>query len=126
MNVGIVGSRNFNNWKLMNSIVSDYTSLREHGYRMIDPTIVTGDARGADALAVKLARYHDLVVIVHKAHWDLYGKKAGPIRNQKIIDDSDALIAFPSKHGKGTQITIDMAKKKGIPVYVVDDWEENE
>ena len=115
MNVGIVGSRNFNNWKLMNSIVSDYTR--------IDPTIVTGDARGADALAVKLARYHDLVVIVHKAHWDLYGKKAGPIRNQKIVDDSDVLIAFPSKHGKGTQITIDMARKTGIPVHVIDDWE---
>ena len=43
-----------------------------------------------------------------------------------IVDDSDVLIAFPSKHGKGTQITIDMANKKGIPVHVVDDWEGEE
>ena len=87
---------------------------------------MTGDARGADAIAVRLAQNHDLGVIVHKADWDLYGKKAGPIRNKKIVDDSDVLIAFPSKHGKGTQITIDMANKKGIPVHVVDDWEGEE
>ena len=40
------------------------------------------------------------------------------------MDDSDALLAFPSKKGRGTQITIDMAKRKGIPIYVIDNWEQ--
>ena len=119
MNLGIVGSRNFGYWKLMQEYVTRYILQG-------CTTIVTGDARGADAIAVRLAQNHDLGVIVHKADWDLYGKKAGPIRNKKIVDDSDVLIAFPSKHGKGTQITIDMANKKGIPVHVVDDWEGEE
>jgi len=115
VNIGIVGSRNFDNREMMlEHIPAGYT------------TIVSGGAKGADALAETLANHLGLDVIVHKAQWDLYGKRAGPIRNQKIVDDSDALLAFPSKNGRGTQITIDMAKKKGIPVYVVDDWEEDE
>lgn len=119
MNLGIVGSRNFGYWKLMEQYVLRY---------ILDgcTTIVTGDARGADTIAVRLAQYHGLDVIVHKADWDLHGKRAGPIRNQKIVDDSDALLAFPSKNGRGTQITIDMANRKGLPVYVVDDWEGEE
>ena len=125
MNIGIVGSRNFNDWELMNTVLGELCGYGGK-YTTIDPTIVTGDARGADTLAVKLARYRDLFVIVHRAHWELYGMKAGPIRNQKIVDDSDALIAFPSKQGTGTQITIAMARKKGIPVHVVDDWEGEE
>ena len=119
MNLGIVGSRNFGSWKLMQQYVLRY---------ILDgcTTVITGDAKGADAIAVRLAQYHGLDVIVHKAHWDLHGKRAGPIRNQKIVDDSDALLAFPSKNGRGTQITIDIANRKGLPVYVVDNWEGEE
>jgi len=120
MNLGIVGSRNFNNRATM--IEQIYKVLPEN-FTTHDNFIVTGDARGADALARMEAIHLGLEVIVHRANWNLYGKKAGPIRNQKIVDDSDALIAFPSKHGRGTQITMNMANKKGIPVYVVDDWE---
>ena len=123
MNLGIVGSRNFNNRALM--IEQIYKVLPEK-FTTHDNVIVTGDARGADALARMEAIHLGLEVIVHRADWDKWGKVAGPIRNQKIVNDSDALIAFPSKHGRGTQITMKMARIKKIPVYVVDNWEGEE
>jgi len=116
MKIGIVGSRNFDKYGLMEEVALNYINSEY-------TTIISGGAKGADRLAERLALHLDLDMIVHKAHWELYGKRAGPIRNQKIVDDSDALLAFPSKAGRGTQITIDMAKRKGIPVYVIEDWE---
>ena len=117
MKIGIVGSRNFDRYRLMQEIALQYITPEY-------TTIISGGARGADRLAERLALHLDLNMIGHKAHWDKYGKRAGPIRNQKIVDDSDALLAFPSKKGRGTQITIDMAKRKGIPIYVIDNWEQ--
>lgn len=53
------------------------------------------------------------------ANWDKQGRKAGPIRNQNMIDlmAPDAVIAFPG--GRGTQGMIDLAKKNGVNVWEV-------
>lgn len=39
-------------------------------------------------------------------------------RNQAVVDASDELVAFQVNDSKGTQDTIDKAKRKGIPVTV--------
>ena len=53
------------------------------------------------------------------ADWKEHGKAAGPIRNQRMIEDADMLVAFPG-HGysRGTRDCIKRAKAKGIPVIV--------
>ena len=48
---------------------------------------------------------------IFKPDWLKYGKAAGPIRNQQIIEYATHVIAFPSKTGKGTQDSIIRAKK---------------
>jgi predicted Rossmann fold nucleotide-binding protein DprA/Smf involved in DNA uptake len=81
--------------------------------------IVSGGAGGADKLAEQYSLQNlKKKATIFKAEWNIYGKRAGPIRNQKIIDLSEALIAFPTKESKGTWITVRMAEQKKIPVTI--------
>lgn len=78
--------------------------------------IIHGAAIGADSLADIWARENKCPVESYPAEWDKYGKKAGYIRNQQMIDEGypDVVIAFPG--GKGTAMMKRLARKSGIPV----------
>lgn len=81
-----------------------------------------GGAPGADALAIKWAKANDVEIQTMCADWRRYGKKAGPIRNQQMIDrcGADILLAFPTG-GPGTADCIGRAKAAGIPVLEIED-----
>ena len=86
--------------------------------------IIVGDClTGVDKVAKKWLKYHTIPFTIYKADWNTYKVAAGPIRNKKMIDKATHLIAFPSKNGKGTQVTIKFAKQKGIPCFIYQDWE---
>lgn len=70
--------------------------------------IVHGDARGADRMAGQWARERNIKVEAVSADWNRYGKKAGPIRNQKMLDlyCPDLIIAFPGGSGTNNMILI--------------------
>jgi len=55
-------------------------------------------------------------IITFTPEWDKYGKRAGAIRNQEIVNEADTIIAFWDGQSKGTKITIDMALKAGKPL----------
>lgn len=66
-------------------------------------------------------------VKVYKADWNTHGKRAGFIRNQKMVD---ALLARPSHHTKvclavwdgksnGTRDTMNRCRDAGIPVFYI-------
>lgn len=78
-------------------------------------------ATGADAAAHRWCETagHDLGVVEVKyhAHWEQFGKRAGPIRNEKMVKaGADLVLAFPLPGGKGTQHTIELARQAGIEV----------
>ena len=79
--------------------------------------IVCGGASGADDLAVDWAKRHGKVAHIYFPDWDTNGKAAGPMRNQKMLDEEkpDVVIAFPG--GKGTDDTIRRANKAGVCVW---------
>jgi hypothetical protein len=83
-------------------------------------TVVHGAARGVDTLAEDWAISRAIAVRDYPADWDTYGKAAGPIRNQQMLDHGmpDYVVAFPG--GRGTQDMIDRAMLKGLQVVVVD------
>ncbi len=82
--------------------------------------IVSGCARGADAVGERLARLHSILPIrKFPADWDTHGKSAGYIRNSDMADYADMLIAFWDGKSKGTKHMIDLAEKKGLIVHVV-------
>lgn len=54
----------------------------------------------------------------HPADWSI-GKKAGPLRNQAMVDlGADVCLAFPLAGSRGTRHCMSAAEKAGIPVKV--------
>ena len=89
----------------------------------IQPSVVIhGCAKGADSMAGRAARKFSIPVLEFPALWDKYGKGAGPIRNQQMLDEGkpDYVLAFHDdlEHSKGTRDMVNRAKKAGIPVEV--------
>lgn len=78
--------------------------------------LIHGGAKGADDEAQTWAMHRDLPYMVFRADWDFHGRSAGPIRNQRMIDEGkpDLVVAFPG--GKGTADMISRAEKAGIRV----------
>jgi len=120
----IAGSRDFNDYKLLKKSIKDIltnTSLK--GINKIK--IISGTARGADQLGEKLARQFKLEIVTFPAKWDIYGKRAGYIRNEEMakyaIQDNNygMLVAFWDGESRGTKHMINLAKKHGLEVYVI-------
>ena len=88
----------------------------------IDPShvgaICHGGARGVDQCADRWARRYHLEVVVYEPKWNLYGKKAGIIRNHEMVEFCDVVIAFWDGKSAGTLDTITYAKEIGVP-YIV-------
>lgn len=109
----IAGSRSFSSYSFLEkSCLEIFNSLR--GF----PLVISGDAAGADQLGVKFATEHGIPVLHMPAKWSLYGKRAGMIRNRKMLEQADRLIAFWDGQSSGTVNMIQIAKEKGIPVDI--------
>jgi hypothetical protein len=80
-----------------------------------------GCPTGADAMADKWAEDRGVERIVFLADWKNQGRAAGPIRNQKMLDDGapDGVIAFPG--GRGTADMMKRATKLNLPRAEVKD-----
>ena len=51
----------------------------------------------------------------HTAQWAKYGKAAGPMRNQEMLDSGiDLVVAFPG--GRGTADMLDKARLAGVVI----------
>lgn len=111
--LGIVGSRHFTDYQMFQAIMEKFCN------NLVINKIVSGGARGADALARKYAFDHHIPLTEHIARWDKHGKAAGPIRNALIIEDCDVLLALVAPDSKGTLDSIAKAEKKGIQVLRV-------
>lgn len=95
--------------------IVDYSLVKKNLDRIItDKTsviIISGGAKGVDQLAEKYAKDNNIELVVVKAEWDKHGKKAGILRNIEMIDMSDQVICFWNGMSKGTNHSIDYAKK---------------
>lgn len=111
MRVGVIGSRGFNDYELLSKVMdemSDEITL-----------IVSGGAKGADSLGEKWAHENEIEVLIFYPNWDKYGKRAGFIRNEYIVKNSDLVIGFWDGQSKGTKSSFDLCKKHGIPFQIV-------
>ena len=106
--LAVVGSRSFNDYALMCEVL-DRFEIAE---------IVSGGARGADALALDsagaalghgsqgdpraslgppcqgYAQERGLSIRVFPADWDTHGKSAGFLRNREIVAAADEVVPF--------------------------------
>lgn len=90
-----------------------------------DTVIVHGAAKGADSLAARAAECIGQKTEAYPADWERFGKRAGFIRNGEMIESGiDEVIAFKDKPvSVGTDMTIKLAHKRGIPVQVFSSYE---
>jgi len=111
-----------------------YWNLRDETFAFLDKiheaspitVLIHGDAAGADRLCRDWALQNNIEVETYPADWDQFGRKAGPIRNQQMIDHGrpDILIAFIG--GTGTNNMKKLAKRAKLPIITFDEGYENE
>jgi len=80
--------------------------------------VVHGDCpTGADRLAQEWADSEGVPTERHPADWRAYGKAAGPVRNQEMVDlGAVVCLAFPLGTSRGTWDCMRRARRAGIAV----------
>ncbi len=110
----VCGGRNFANRTVLNAVLDSLLAT----YTI--EVLIAGGARGADRLAVAWARSSGIrpeEYPVTPEEWAELGKRAGRLRNTKMLDEGkpNAVIAFPG--GPGTANMIQQAESRGIRVW---------
>lgn len=111
LKIGIIGSRSFNDYKLLKDTLDKYLDSIY--------IIVSGGAKGADSLGEKWAIENNVKTLIIKPEWEKYGKSAGFIRNSEIVKNSDIIIAFWDGLSRGTEDSINKAKKENKEVKII-------
>lgn len=90
--------------------------LDEHHERHPIRLLVQGGATGADTFAKEWAKARGIPCVTEDAEWDKYGRPAGYIRNEQMINDYCPrwVISFPG--GKGTLHCTRYAYRAGCKV----------
>jgi hypothetical protein len=83
--------------------------------------VIHGAARGADQLGGEAATGLGIPVQAVPANWDLYGRAAGPIRNQQMLNEHhpNLVLAFPDPESRGTWDMVRRAKSANVEVRVI-------
>ncbi len=127
----VAGGRDFNDYDRLHAKL--FAVAEEAGAER-EISIVSGMARGADALAHYFAQqenvkcyefpadWDDLEVpgarIKHTRHGKPYNAVAGHIRNRAMGDFADGLLAFWDQRSRGTKGMIDYMTSLGKPVLI--------
>ena len=112
MRVLVCGGRAFNNPTLLFATLD-----RLHAEKKFS-RVIHGASEGADRLAGDWAMRHGIQIVAYPAAWRL-GKKAGPMRNQLMLDDGrpDLVVAF--RGGSGTMNMVALAKRADVEIRMI-------
>lgn len=115
MRILVCGGRDYLNWAKMGNVLSQLFNDGD--------TLIHGASKGADFMSEYTVRRYGFKVTVERypADWDKHGKKAGIVRNSKMLVEGkpDLVVAFPG--GRGTDNMISIAKTAGVKVIEVED-----
>lgn len=117
----IAGNRKFSDYQKLKENCDRilWEKLEDEEYCVI---IVSGHAKGADALGEQYAHERGLQLDAHPADWKKYGRSAGGIRNKEMTESAVALIAFPQEGEKnrGTRNMVKIALARGLKCDIVE------
>lgn len=115
MRVLICGDRHWTDSHLIFEYLDGYSGTIE--------VVIHGCSRGADSIAGSIADQLNIPVERYPAQWSMYGRGAGPIRNQKMLDEGkpDFVWAFHNdiRNSKGTKDMITRTMLAEIPFLVI-------
>ena len=111
----VAGTRTFDDYEFLCYHCDYFLSEMRKKRRIV---IVSGRANGADQMGERYARERGYSLRTYPANWERYGKRAGPIRNELMAQNADALIAYWDGRSPGTMNMIDMARDYGLLVRI--------
>jgi hypothetical protein len=123
VNILVCGGRHFADVPFLWKWLDDFASKQvEPGVRLVIEGAsddVTGPYVGADYWAHQWALARTIPYVRIHAQWKLFGKAAGPLRNNRMLRECepDCVIAFEG--GNGTDDMVRKAKEAGLPVHEV-------
>lgn len=112
MNILVAGSRDFDDWEQLCSVLDQYRQTS------VINRIISGGACGADRLGERYARKYNIPLLVIKPDWRR-GRGAGLERNQELVDVADYVFCFWDGKSRGTQDTIKKTKKAHKPLEII-------
>lgn len=111
MKILVCGSRDWADAKAITDTLDAYRAQDvAKGWTTV---IIQGGASGADAIADGWARGVGVVSLTFPADWPTHGRGAGPIRNQRMLDEGmpDVVLAFRCEGvSKGTDDMVRRAR----------------
>jgi hypothetical protein len=110
----------------MRTIIAGSRTVTRHEYLLSavraitwTPTeIISGAARGADALGERWALANRIPLRRMPADWNRHCRRAGFLRNVEMAQCADALLALWDGKSAGTAHMIDIATRSGLVVSV--------
>lgn len=111
----IAGSRKFSNQATLDTEVDKFIDQ----YVDTEIQIISGGAKGADKMGEIYAKKRGYDLKIFPTKWDLFGKKAGYLRNEEMAKNADAVIAFWDGNSPGTKHIIRYAEKLGLDTHLV-------
>jgi hypothetical protein len=110
MRLAIIGNKEYADFLLMKEILCKENSVS---------LIVSGGAPGADTLAKRYASEKKIQFLEFPPDYIQNGRTAKQIRNRKIVDNCDKIIAFWNGKCKSTAYTLQYARKIGKEILVI-------
>jgi hypothetical protein len=111
--VVVAGGRDFDDFELMCAKMDEFLANKK------GIVIISGKAKGADALGEKYANWRGYGLEEYPADWDKYGKRAGLVRNADMANAADAAVCFWDGKSKGTLNMISQMRARNKPLRIV-------
>ncbi|MER6601123.1 SLOG family protein [Streptomyces parvus] len=120
----VTGSRDWQDIGIVRRALDEVLAVRPHNQPLV---VVHGDCpTGADIMAKAWAlttftpactdNFERVTEEPHPAGWHLHGRKAGPIRNQNMVNKgADLCLAFIRNGSRGATGCANLAEAAGIP-----------
>ena len=119
----VAGSRGCTNYTMAAEMITAAKVNEWRKYENIVTEIVSGTANGGDKMGELYARQRNIAIKLFPAAWDIYGSRAGYIRNQQMAEYADVLIALWDGKSPGTKNMFTIFKgRKYVYNYVSGQW----
>ena len=111
----ITGNIPFGIERLIRKKIGDIIESMSRNNRFI---LITGNAKGAENLAMRYALEHQLEIVCDYNNWTLMGRENGKERAHQMINITDILIVTEYQSITSRNL-LNEAKDKGIPVKII-------
>lgn len=110
MKLAVIGSKQFTDYSKLKSVLDSISGIS---------VIISGGAQGTDTLAKHYSFQNKIEFLEFPPDYKKYGNKAKHIRDRKIVEHCDRVIAFWDGNCDGTKYTMNYARQQDKSVTII-------